>query len=349
MEIKHILVVRFRQMGDAVLATPLLNALRRAYPHAEIDFVLNVRIAPLFEGHQSVSRIITFTDEERHHSLTYLKKIWRIVHDTRYDVMIDLRSTLNTMPFALFSLTTPFRIGTRKWYTRMAYNARFDGCKTTESMVAHNLSLLTALGIHDNDQTLTLNISEKEKTDFRNYMHRCGIDFSRPVMLAGVTAKLPEKTWAEDRMTEILRRFINAYPQVQIIFNFAPGREAENARRIFDNLGKHKNIFIGIEAKSMRQLAALAANCTFYFGNEGGGRHIVQAMGRPSLVVCSPMASKKTWLPENQEVLTCGIAATDIDPAATTLSYEAQYALIGVESVWAMLQPFYSQINRQKK
>ena len=34
MPVKKILVVRFRQMGDAVLATPMLNTLRRNFPEA---------------------------------------------------------------------------------------------------------------------------------------------------------------------------------------------------------------------------------------------------------------------------------------------------------------------------
>ena len=333
-------------MGDAVLATPMLNALRKAYPAATIDFVLNGRIAPLFEGHPSIDRIITFTDEERHHTWTYIRKVWRIVHTTHYDVIIDMRSTVNTMLFALFSPSVPYRIGIRKPYTWLAFNHRFESCRDDESMTDHNLMLLSPLGICSNERAITLNTTEQEKADFHSYMKEKGIDFTRPVMLAGVTAKLASKTWAEERMTEVLRRFITAYPQVQIIFNFAPGQEAVNARCIYELLGQHRNIFINIEAKSMRQLAAMAANCTFYFGNEGGGRHIVQAMGRPSLVVCSPMASKKTWLPENDEVLTRGIAATDIDPHANTLTYEEQYGLITTDCVWQALQDFYSQIER---
>lgn len=347
MEVKHILVVRFRQMGDAVLATPLLNALRRRYPEAQINFVLNERIALLFEGHPAISRIITFTDEERHHALTYIRKVRRIVRETRYDVIIDMRSTVNTMLFALLSRRTPFRIGIRKPYTWIAFNHRFEGCKDNESMIDHNLQLLSPLGISQADRTITLSITEKEKADFRSYMQAQGIDFSHPIMLAGVTAKLASKTWAEERMTEVLHRFAQAYPEVQIIFNYAPGQEAENARRIYAALSGSSNLFLNIEAKSMRQLAVMAANCTFYFGNEGGGRHIVQAMGRPSLVVCSPMASKTTWLPENDEVLTRGIAATDIDPQAKGMSNEEQYALITTDHVWTALQTFYEQI-RQK-
>ena len=62
----NILVIRFRQMGDAIVATPLLSSLRQTFPEAQIHFVLNDRIAPLFEGHPAIDRIITFTNEERH-------------------------------------------------------------------------------------------------------------------------------------------------------------------------------------------------------------------------------------------------------------------------------------------
>ena len=348
MEVKRILVIRFRQMGDAVLATPLLNTLRRNYPEAQIDFVLNERIAPLFEGHPAISRIIPFTDEERHQPLTYINKVWRTVRQTRYDVIIDMRSTANTMLFALFSPATPCRIGIRKPYTRFVFNHRFPGCEPDEGMIDHNLSMLSPLGQLKQERQLSLHITERERDDFRRYMQQQGIDFGRSIMLAGVTAKLESKTWAEDRMAEVLRRFLTAYPTVQVIFNYAPGKEAENVRRIYDTLGRDSNIFINVEARSMRQLAAMAANCTFYFGNEGGARHIVQAMGRPSLVVCSPMASKTTWLPECESPLTRGIAPTDINPQADRLSYDEQYRLISVERVWTDLQAFCSIILTER-
>ena len=324
----RILVIRFRQMGDAILATPLLNTLHHSFPDAEIHFVLNERIAPLFEGHPAISRIITFSDAERHAPLIYLRKIWQTVHQTHYDAIIDMRSTLNTMPFALFSLRSKWRIGIRKPYTLGIYNHRIEGCEDDESMITHNLKLADPLKPAVIDRNLLLSITEKEKTDFRTYMQHEGIDFSRPIMLVGVTAKLENKTWAEDRMTETLRRLLDTFPNLQLIFNYAPGREAENARRIYDHLGANLHIFLQIQAKSPRELAAMAANCTAYFGNEGGGRHIVHAMGKPSLVVCSPMASKTTWLPQDTDVLAWGIDAND----ATT------------EKVWNQLLAFCKEL-----
>lgn len=341
MKTNHILVVRFRQMGDAVLATPMLDTLRANYPDAQIDFVLNDRIAPLFEGHPAISRIITFTDEERHSKLTYLRKVWRTVHETRYDIIIDMRSTANTMLFAAFSPRTPFRIGLDKAYTRPFFNHRFPKrCLNGESMIDHNLSLLSPLQPAIRKRKLSLHITEQERQDFRRYMTEQGVDFQRPVMLTGVTAKLAGKTWPEDRMTETLRRFMEEWPQVQLIFNYAPGQEERNAQRIYEQLGQPANVIMNVEARSMRQLAAMSANCTCYFGNEGGARHIVQAMGKPSLVVCSPFASKSTWLPEDDEVLTRGIAASDYDEHADQLTREQQYALITTDRVWPQLQAF---------
>ena len=331
-----ILVIRFRQMGDAILATPLLSTLRANFPDAQIDFVLNERIAPLFEGHPAISHIITFSDEERHSVLTYIRKVWRTVHQTRYDAIIDMRSTVNTMLFALFSLHSRWRVGIRKPYTWGVFNHRFEGCEDDESMIDHNLKLAHPLLMEGakEDRNLSLAITEKEQHDFRQYMERQGIDFSRPVMLVGVTAKLAHKTWAEDRMTEVLCRFIAACPHWQLIFNYAPGQEAENAHRIFSNIeGKVdvSSVFLNIEAKSPRQLAAMAANCTAYFGNEGGARHIVHAMGRPSLVICSPGASKTTWLPQDTDILAIGIDAPSYD-------------LITVDKVWPELQRFCEAI-----
>ena len=338
-----ILVIRFRQMGDAILATPLLSTLHNSFPDAEIDFVLNERIAPLFENHPAISHIITFTEKERHSTFLYLKKVWQIVHQTHYDAIIDMRSTMNTTLFALFSLRSTYRIGIRKPYTWGVFNYRIESCKNDESMISHNLKLAEPLNPTVHDHNLTLNITKEEKDYFHEYMQQQGIDFNNPVMLIGVTAKLPNKTWAEDRMTEILRRLLDYNPKLQLIFNYAPGQEEKNARNIYERLNKHKNVYLNIKANSPREMAAMAANCCSYFGNEGGGRHIIHAMGKPSLVICSPMASKTTWLPQDTDVLTWGIAASDITDT-DKMSPQQQYNEITIEKVWEQLLAFCKEL-----
>lgn len=348
-ELNKILVVRFRQMGDAILSTALLNTLRRSFPQAEIHFVLNKRIAPLFEGHPSIDRIITFTDEERHNALTYIKKVWQTVHQEHYDVIIDMRSTMNTMLFALFSPSTKYRIGIRKGYTRLAFNNLVEGCGNN-NMVVHNAHLARPLereGRIDYTTDFTLCITDEERRVYKDYLKEKGISADKPVMLANVTAKLADKVWNEDRMVEVLDAFIKAHPEVQIIFNFAPGQEEQNALRIYDKLGKPEQVRVDVQAKSPRELVALCENITLFFGNEGGARHIAHAAGAPSLVICAPGSNKEVWIPQNS-VPAQGIAASDFASASelATMTRQQQYDLITAEYVSKELEGFFKGVKR---
>lgn len=349
----NILVIRFRQMGDAILSTALLNTLRHNFPDAQIHFVLNERIAPLFKGHPSVDRFITFTDDERHHALNYIRKVWRIVHETHYDIIIDMRSTANTMLFSLFSPSSKYRIGMDKGYTKLVFNHTIAPCANQYSMVEYDTRYtlpLQSFGPIEPVYAFNLHITDEERQSFGAYLTSQGIDLSRPVMLANVTAKLASKVWMEDRMVWVLSRFVEQYPDYQIIFNYAPGQEEENARRMYAQMGKPQQVFIDVQAHSSRELVAMSSYMTLFFGNEGGARHIAQAAGCPSLAICAPENSKKVWIPQTQ-VLAEGISPVDTlaahqltEQAYQQLSREEKYSLLTQEYVWSRLQSFMQKL-----
>lgn len=343
----RILVVRFRQMGDAILATSLLNTLRQNFPDAEIDFVLNARIAPLFEGHPAISRIITFTEEERH-GLAYIRKVWKVMHSgSRYDVIIDMRSTVNTLLFALFSPATKYRIGRHKWYTCLVLNHRIKP-NPQFSMIDTDLSFaepLNAIRQITPTQEFTLHITEEEQNEFRQYLVQQGVDMKRPRILVNVTAKLANKVWNEDKMVWVLDHFLKAYPDWQVLFNYAPGDEEKNARRIYARLGSPQQVLIDVQAHSARQLVAMGHNMTCFFGNEGGARHVMHAAGCPTLVICAPGNKKHVWIPKNR-VRAEGIAPSDFASAKAlaTMDRTTQYDLIDQESVWRQLNIFIQSL-----
>lgn len=348
--IQKILVIRFRQLGDAVIATALLNTLRRSFPHAEIHFVLNDNIRSLFEGHPSIDRLITFSEAERHSALRYARKVWRVVHDEHYDAIIDMRSTVNTMLFALFSPSTPYRIGLRKGYTWAAFSHRVQ-VDYSLSMVERNVGLAAPLAAEGPVQPVldfSLHVSEQERADFHQYLIDSGVDFARPLVMLNVTAKIASKVWEEEKMAQVVAGFIERHPEAQLLFNYAPGAEEENARRIYARLGSPRQVMIDVTARSARQMVALFADVDMFFGNEGGARHIAQACGVPSLVVCCPNSDKHIWLFRNS-VAAEGIAPADFatPEQLATLSYEQRYSLISPEFVTERLEAFY-QKNVQK-
>ena len=46
--VRHILVIRFRRVGDSVLSMGLCHSLRQTFPNAQIDFVINEGIHTIY-------------------------------------------------------------------------------------------------------------------------------------------------------------------------------------------------------------------------------------------------------------------------------------------------------------
>jgi heptosyltransferase-2 len=351
-KINKILVLRFRRVGDSVLSSALCTSLRKTFPDAKIDYVLNDEIAPLFENHPDIDRIIMFRREEMKGWKTYLKKVRLIMRSGRYDLIVDTRSTVKTLWFSLVSLSTPYRIGKKKPYNWFLHNYRvhidFDG---EGDEVSSTLRLLSPLDKEFKvyyDPGFKLYVTPEEKEFFRCIMVNCGINFSKPILVCAVTTRLLHKTWNKEWMKQILQRMIEQY-DVQLIFNYGGIEEKKSALALHQEMGYHPRIFTNIEARDLRQLAAMLENSDFFFGNEGGPRHISQALNVPSFAIYPPNISKKQWLP-NASGAFQGIEPADVSREAMNndLSYSEKFDLITVEVVWekldAMLKKFLPQL-----
>lgn len=278
--------------------------------------------------------------------MTYVKKVFSLMQNVHYDVIIDMRTTPKSLLFSLFSLSTPYRIGRRKWYSRWLCNYRME---TPENMdrVESNLHLMEPLeaeGKLQKDTEFSLYLSDAERIAYRQYMERGGINFKSPVVLAAVTTRIPHKAWPKECMTEILRRLIDTY-HPQIIFNYSGEEEEAVARSYYLALNRDPHIFIDIKAKTLRELCALCSASSFFFGNEGGPRHISQAFHIPSFAIFPPDIDKDFWLPGKSERYQ-GISPNDSVPPEhqVEMSYSGRMSLITVDDVWAGIQPMMDSV-----
>jgi ADP-heptose:LPS heptosyltransferase len=335
--VKKILIIRFRRVGDAVISSVLCSSLKKSFPGSEIHYVLNQAIAPLFENHPDIDKLITFSDAEQKSFTTYVLKIVKIVVEGKYDLIIDTRSTVKTLWFSLFSLNTPIRIGRKKIYNMIIQNYRIPLAGLDE--VSNTLKLLHPLRRKFEIQEVRdfrLYVSDEERCAFSKKMADCGIDFNKPIIVCAVTARLEHKVWAKEKMVEALGRILSEYPTAQLVFNYSGEREKVNAEAISRTLGSHPRIFIDLEACNLRELLALFSFSSFFFGNEGGPRHISQAMDIPSFAIFPPKTPKLQWLPNSSERFQ-GIELAEINSAAAqndSLSFEQKFDLIDTESVW---------------
>lgn len=345
-----VLIIRFRRVGDAVLSSSLCTSLKRSNPDIEIHYVVDENIGDLFDKHPDIDAVVKFSVEEKKSYFIYLKKIWSLMRNEKYDAIIDTRSTINTLYFSLFSLGSHYRIGLKKEYTKFIFNYRVENVNGM-SYIKEIQMLLRPLNkefrIPDNN-IFRLCFSENEKSEIKDEMKREGINFKKPLIFCAVATRLVYKRWDFDNMKDVLQFLIKEY-DAQLIFNFSGNEETVYANNLYFAMGCDPHIFINIASDSLRRMALLMSNCHCFFGNEGGPRHISQALGIPSFAIFPPDISTRVWLP-NPDSTFVGIEPADINKSASSnpvASYREIFDLITAEEVKKRLKKFLStHLNR---
>ncbi|WP_130891126.1 glycosyltransferase family 9 protein [Fusobacterium ulcerans] len=341
-----ILIIRFKQIGDAVLSSVICNTLKKTFPDSEIDYVLYEHICPLFQSHKYIDNIIPITGEEQKNPLKYISKVWKVTRK-KYDIIIDIMSTPKSEIFSLFSMNSKYRIGRVKKYRGFFYTHKVKEPKDAKDKVEKFLKLLDPLKkkyslIYDNQYTIS--ITAKEKEMMRKRMIEAGIDFTQPVFACAVNSRRPEKVYDTEKMKIIIENLIKDL-NVQIIFYYSPSEE-KFVKTFHKNLGDYANVFSNIKTKSIRDLAMLLSNCDLFFGNEGGPRHIAQSLDIPSFAIFSPNASKKEWL-SNACERHQGVESEDMPLYISSLSRDEKYALITPEYVTAKIKELYNKFVKK--
>jgi heptosyltransferase-2 len=88
-ELKKILIIQTAFIGDVVLATPLIEALHKDFPDAQIDFLLRKGNESLLEGHPYLHNVLIWNKQEN--KLNNLQKIIKEVRTENYDAVFNLQ------------------------------------------------------------------------------------------------------------------------------------------------------------------------------------------------------------------------------------------------------------------
>lgn len=334
-----ILVVRFKQIGDSILAAPICNTLKNTFPDAQVDYVVYEHIAPIFENHKYIDNVIKITKEEQKNIFKYIKKVWNVTRN-HYDIVIDIMSTPKSELFTLFSLGAKYRIGRAKKKRGYTYTHKIEEPKGAKNKIDKFLKMLKPLEKEYDikyTEDFSINVSDEEKKYMREKMEKAGLDFNKPVLAFAINARVPSKVFNIDKMLEITRRVVKDL-EPQIIFYYSPA-EKEFALKAHERLENDPHIFTNIETKDIRELAMLLENCDMFFGNEGGPRHLAHAVGIPTLVVCRPNLDIKEWLISGEK--NEHIGPLDVDKNAYSLSAQEQDNLVTVDLVVNKFKDFY--------
>ena len=90
-----ILLIKYRNIGDVLLVTPLISNLKLFYPYAKIDVALNSGTEEVITLNPNISKVLIY-DRSQIKSLTLIIRIWREIkfflsfRKNNYDLVINL-------------------------------------------------------------------------------------------------------------------------------------------------------------------------------------------------------------------------------------------------------------------
>ncbi|HOT95957.1 MAG TPA: glycosyltransferase family 9 protein [bacterium] len=122
-EPQRILVLRTDRIGDVVLSTPVLTALRGRYPGAHIAMLLRPYTADLVRGHPHVDEVLTEERTGLHAGLSGFLRLLREVRRRRFDTALVLHPSLR-LALLCFMAGVAHRVGTGYRAYALLFNHR---------------------------------------------------------------------------------------------------------------------------------------------------------------------------------------------------------------------------------
>jgi predicted lipopolysaccharide heptosyltransferase III len=279
-DVRRVLVVRLRSIGDTVLATPSLHALRRFLPRARLDVLLEDWVAPLLEGSPEVDRVLTV---ERGSTSSRLQAA-RMIRAERYDVAYNLHGGTTA---ALLTRATGAR--RRVGYAAYSYaslhnytappSSELWGREKTHS-AEQQLALAGWTGVPVTDRPASrLAVTSEAQGRVARRLREAGLGEASDFALLHPAAAFDTKTWASENFARVIEHLA-----ARGLASIAVASAGE--ARVVEALNSHTRApVVSFTDLSLPELTALASRARLFVGNDSGVAHIAAAVSTPQVVV----------------------------------------------------------------
>ena len=278
--VRRVLVVRLRSIGDTVLATPSLISLKRFLPDAEIDILLEDWVAPVLDGFESVDNVLTVGKG----STSRLRTAWQI-RRRKYDVVVNLHGG-TTGTFFTYASGAAHRVGYAEYQYSFLYNHLLSSAsdfwqkKQTHS-AEQQLALLGFTGVPvDTDQKTQLAVTDAALEQVRTACVSGWVPDARgDYALIHPTAAFATKTWPIANFARTAEFLHGKGLQTVAVATM-------NERQILEDL---KTVaaapILTLDDLTLPEITALASKARLFIGNDSGIAHIAAAVNAPSVVI----------------------------------------------------------------
>jgi heptosyltransferase I len=312
-----ILIIKLSAIGDVVHSLPLLEVLRKQFPIARIDWLVEEDASGIIEGHPLLDRLLVFPRKTL--LRRFIKKIEpvsvgreaaqfiRDLRSRRYDIVIDLQGLLKS------GILTFLAKGKRKIALN---NGREGSMLFVHEKVAipdqeihaieRYLCIARYLGVENPSWDGIIPVYKSDRTYVDALLGEQFLD--RTLIAINPMAKWETKLWESKRfalLADLMSEKLNAV----VIFT-GNGADKDSIESIRSEM---RTEALNIAGKTtLKQLASLYQRCAVVISTDTGPMHIAAAMKSPAVVgLFGPTSPLRTGpYGTRQRVVRAGVACS---------------------------------------
>jgi len=281
---KKILLVRNDNIGDLICTTPAIEALRKTYPHNQIDIVVNSYNFSAIDHNPFVNKIYCYTKPKHKKQLCdKIKaglgklKILLEIRQEKYDVVIVFRSDYSKAA-QLFSKVTkaPHKVGVKAPKGKDDFNI-YVPVDQAKHEIEFCFDCLKEFGVTYNEEKTFFYIPDsfiQKNAQFANQI------------LFHISSRKQENKYTIEKFVQIM----NALKNEKIIVTAEPDN-FEEAKELAQKT--HAEF---IQTSSLLDLAGIIKHVKLFVTLDGGAMHIAPALGTKTIAI-SGQTNMNKWYP----------------------------------------------------
>jgi len=297
---QKILIVQPSWVGDAVMATPTLRAIRQLYPDASISYLMKRYVKQMYTGMPWADQLITYrTGKTKSKQGKGMFDLAARLRTGKFDTAILLPNSFQSA--LLCKMANIERVigyerdGRGFLLTDKLLPIRDKGKFIPSPMVKYYLGLANYLGATNKDLKMQLFVTESEKREARDLFARCGLDADLERPAAAGKAPLvvlnpgaqygAAKCWRAEYFAELADKFIDDLG-ANVLISASPKERAivENIKRYM----RHAPIDLSNKGLTLGALKEVVRRCDLMVTNDTGPRHIAAAFDVPVVTIFGP-------------------------------------------------------------
>lgn len=273
-KVKNILVMSSTAIGDTLLSTPAIKAVRERYPDAKIIANLNIKNMELFENNPHINGIIPYYGG--------YKRFFRTIREFRkhrFDLVLIFHGNepqatpMAYLSGAKFIVKVP---NTNEYKFLLSNREPLVKGEDMGHGIERRLKAAALVRCSDKDKKMVLPVEAEDEVAVFKFLEKEGIRGNDVVIGFQVGASTVSRMWFAGRFVELGKKLIAVYPMVKIVITGSPA-ERDYCKRIGKEIGK--GVIVTAGEIPLKQVPALVKRFKVLITGDTGIMHIAVAVG----------------------------------------------------------------------